>query len=298
MPFTLSASPAAETELHCAPAQRAVVSWNSASPAGTIEVRPHDDGGALCDWLPLATWAPGARRSFSPAAGGVRIDTDVIVSERPFSALAVRMSGAAPDALALATPFPAQRSSAYPGEDSHDLLVPERSQYAREGERGWCSAASTSMLLGYYARRLLNDAWNLDVPTVAAAVFDGAYNGTGNWTFNMALAGSLGLRAFVAYLHDFEHARRLIRLGVPLAISYSWREGELDGAPIAQSDGHLAVLRGFTTTGDPILNDPAAAAIRVTYPRAQLEPLWTRGGGVAYVVVPPDRADAVAVIDR
>jgi hypothetical protein len=78
----------------------------------------------------------------------------------------------------------------------------------------------------------------------------------------------------------------LIERNLPLAISYSWSEGELPSAPLERSDGHLVVLCGFTRDGDCAVNDPAAPNVRVVYPRAAIERIWQRNEGVAYVVAP------------
>jgi hypothetical protein len=49
----------------------------------------------------------------------------------------------------------------------------------------------------------------------------------------------------------------------------------------------LLVLRGFTKSGDAIVNDPAAASdntVRRVYKRAQLEKAWIEAsGGMVYV---------------
>ena len=100
------------------------------------------------------------------------------------------------------------------------------------------------------------------VAETAREVFDRAYNGTGNWAFNVAYSGRLGFRAVVAHLCNLDHAQRLIERNLPPAISYSWSEGELPGAPLDRSDGRLAVLCGFTRDGDCAINDPAAANVR------------------------------------
>jgi hypothetical protein len=51
-----------------------------------------------------------------------------------------------------------------------------------------------------------------------------------------------------------------------------------------------AVLVGFDSAGNPIVNDPAAAsddAVQRTYNRAQLESLWLEtSGGTAYLIYP------------
>jgi hypothetical protein len=135
---------------------------------------------------------------------------------------------------------------------------------------------------------MVNAYHGIDRPVeeTAMAVMDRAYNGTGNWAFNTAFSGSLGLRATVAYLQNLDHAARLIERNVPVVISYSWREGELPGAPLPHSDGHLVVLRGFTENGDCAINDPAAHGVRVVYPRRAIEAIWQRNNGVAYVIAP------------
>jgi len=282
-------------------ARSAVPTWNADGDASfALDARARI-GGQWTPWIPLAIWGPRERRSLNGSAPGIAMETDVVTLDAPGQALQLRVRNGDAGlvrALSLATaPERSYAPSAQPDEHSVDLIVPERSQYAVEGERGWCSPTALSMLMAYYARRFDRGDWQLDVPAVAARVYDERYRGTGNWAFNMAFASSLGLVAFVAYLDGFEHARRFLRRAMPLAISYSWKAGQLEGAPLETSDGHLAVLRGMTSQGDPVVNDPAQPEIRTSYPRTQLERCWIEGsGGLAYVVVPPElAADAVAI---
>ena len=206
------------------------------------------------------------------------IETDVIKSAQPFDGIEVRAQDVTFDVLALATPVH-NVASAGQNASACDIEVPKRSQYVLEHERGWCSAASLCMLHAFYGH-------DIDVPATARAVFDSAYNGTGNWSFNVAFSGALGLRGVVAYLRNLDHAKQFLDRGIPLAISYSWRADELPGAPVEHSDGHIVVLRGFTPRGDCIVNDPAAPDVKTTYPREALERIWLRNQGVAYVVAP------------
>jgi hypothetical protein len=64
--------------------------------------------------------------------------------------------------------------------------------------------------------------------------------------------------------------------------------GELSGAPVSASNGHLVVIVGFTAAGDPVVNDPAAntaAGVRHVYDRAEFENAWLpKSGGVVYVI--------------
>ncbi|MDP9110868.1 MAG: C39 family peptidase [Candidatus Eremiobacteraeota bacterium] len=264
--------------LPCEPAREAVLSWNSLTDRGALEFRLLRAGQPATAWLPHMQWSGDGRQSHSPASGDVTVEVDVIHSTLPFDGIEVRAPGVEFDGLALATPCALRPSEAYCGK-ANVLNVPARSQYAVEGERGWCSPTSLSMLHAYAGV-------DRSVADTARAVFDRAYNGTGNWSFNVAFSGRLGLRAAVVYLRNLDHAQRFIEAGIPLALSYSWQGDELPGAPLEHSDGHLAVLCGFTDDGDCAMNDPAAPALRVTYPRSALERVWQRNRGVAFAAAP------------
>jgi hypothetical protein len=168
-------------------------------------------------------------------------------------------------------------------------------RYGSGGE-AWCSPTSTSMVLGYYGRLPApptyawvgaghTDPW---VDQAARATYDAAYEGTGNWAFNTAFAASLAGDAFVTRLPDLRAAEHYVAAGIPLVASVSFRSGELSGAPISSTAGHLLVIVGFTATGDVVVNDPASrsrSGVRRTYDRAELEAAWLGGsGGVVYVI--------------
>jgi hypothetical protein len=260
------------------PAREGVLSWNTFSESGSIAFRLLRAHAPATPWLPHAEWSAEGRKSFSAQHDDVHVDIDVIRSAQPFDGIEVRATDVEFNAIAFATPVRNEPSMPYSG-DARILDVPARSQYVVEGERGWCSATSLSMLNAYFGI-------DHDVPSTARAVFDRAYNGTGNWSFNVAFSGNLGLRAAVVYLRNLDHAQRFIEAGIPLAISYSWSGDELPGAPLEHSDGHLVVLCGFTGNGDCAVNDPAAPNLRVVYPRAALERVWLRNNGVAYAIAP------------
>ncbi len=260
------------------PAREGVLSWNTFAESGLVEFRLLRAHVGATPWLAHAEWSPEGRTSFSPENEDVRVEVDVIRSAQPFDGIQVRAPGVKFKAIAFACPARNHPSMPYMGE-ARILDVPARSQYVVDGERGWCSPTSLSMLNAYHGI-------DYSVESTALAVFDRAYNGTGNWSFNVAFSGSLGLRAALVYLRNLDHAQRLIEAGIPIAISYSWSGDELPGAPIEHSDGHLAVLCGFTANGDCAVNDPAAPHLRVVYPRAALERVWLRSNGAAYAVAP------------
>jgi hypothetical protein len=173
-----------------------------------------------------------------------------------------------------------------------------RGHYPRWGGGGeaWCSPTSTSMVLGYYdalppasSRAWVpsghTDPW---VDAAARATYDAAYEGTGNWPFNTAYAAPLAGHAFVTRLRSLREAERFVTAGIPLVASISFGSGELTGAPISASNGHLVVIVGFRADGSVVVNDPAAptrAGVRRTYDRGQFENAWLpRSGGLVYVI--------------
>lgn len=279
-PFAQVLNVREQAHLRFEPARRGVISWNTRAPHGHIRFRLLRAGEPASAWYDYAEWQPSGRKSYSAQSDrdGVRVDVDIVHADQPFDGIDVRGEEIDFDLVAFATPVHQAPSLPHAGH-ARILDVPQFSQYVIEGERGWCSPASLAMLNAYHGV-------THSIEETAVAVVDRAYNGTGNWSFNMAYAGTLGLRGVVAYLQNLDHAQRFIEQNLPIAISYSWTSGELPGAPLEHSDGHLAVLCGFTANGDCVVNDPAAAGVRVVYPRSALESIWQRSGGVSYVVTP------------
>jgi hypothetical protein len=188
-----------------------------------------------------------------------------------------------------------------------ELAVPPFSQELHRGHypqwdnggEAWCSPTSTSMVLGYWGSgpSAADTAW-VDPPVdpqvdyAARNVFDYPYDGAGNWPFNTAYASRFGLEGFVTRLRSLAEAESFLASGIPLVVSVSFKEGKLDGAGYS-TNGHLLVIRGFTRSGDVIVNDPAShliaddTRVRVIYDREQFENTWVpHSGGIVYVIHP------------
>ena len=192
--------------------------------------------------------------------------------------------------------------------------VPPLSQEVHAGEypefdgggEAWCSPTSTEMVVRYWKSGPTDTQINhMPASTVAGAkpptvdrevdyaamhTYDSHYQGTGNWPFNAAYAASFGLDAEVTQLRSLTEAERFIRAGLPLVASIAFGPNELPGFLFTQSDGHLLVIIGFTSTGDVIVNDPAARSddeVRKVYDRTALERAWLNGsGGIVYIIHP------------
>lgn len=290
---------------------RLVPSWNATTPAGTwvqLEVKVRS-GGRWTRWFNMGVWARGTgtvkRHSVGGQSGsGWRVVTDTLQSGSYAGAYRYRLKlfterqGRSPRVNGLF--FTASDSSRHgtllvrSNGDlwGRDLAVPQRSQmiYPNGGEV-WCSPTSLSMVMAYWAKKTGRGNLNQTVPAVARGTYDYVYGGNGNWPFNTAYASAYGLRASVNRFSSLGQVERWIGRGVPVVASISWESGELSGAPIPSSQGHLLVIRGFTRSGDVIVNDPAASSnsgVRRVYDRAQFARAWfQRGsGGIAYLVYP------------
>jgi hypothetical protein len=227
-----------------------------------------------------------------------------LVLLQPAAAVDARVlfhGGATPAALrsfALACSAPLVRNSAEEPVPATEIVLPQHySQYAFPDGGGWCSPVALTMLLAYWHQRTGNPALQPfseanAIPSITVpAVFDPTYDGCGNWSFNTAYAAALGLEAYVTRLDSLAQVGRWVAAGVPLVLSIAWDTGELPGAPIPRSAGHLLLVNGFTASGDVIATDPAGSnptEVRRIYPRQPFEQCWLRScGGTAYIIHPP-----------
>ena len=268
--------PLTSEEHRVQPFDRAVLSWN-ASGAATFELEV--DG----------RWHVMGKGGDAPASVKTdAVDVDTLVLKSPAASFRFRVTpekGATATLVAVTTwmkgekrPFAEKRSAAW----GKLLDVPKRSQVVEAKDPGSiCSPTSLSMVLEFHGVKK-------STREVCDGVYDHAEKIYGNWPLNTAYAHKAGgLEAHVARLGGLEEIEEEIAAGRPVVLSHQWKRGDLDGAPIAASDGHLIVVVGFTAEGDVVVNDPASKpdGVRRTYKRRQL---WTtfleRGSGIVYFV--------------
>lgn len=302
--------------IHAAQWSQAIPSWRAVAPANTmIEVWLRAEIAARWTrWYSLGVWSQAARHSVDDQDDAdASVATDTLQLTQSASALQWRVdlhstTGSSPQLYEIAVALSPHAADATDEPAIHaiaPLPVPQLSQMIYPGGGPvWCSPTSLTMLLAYWAEQThapqlapFNDPQAVP-DLVAPGVFDAVYDGTGNWPFNTAFAAALGLRSYVAQLSGLSEAATWLAAGVPLIASIRWQAGELDGAPVAHSNGHLVVIVGFTERGDVIVNDPAAdprngAAIRRVYSRTQFRTAWQHSGRMVYLICPLEYIDAL-----
>jgi hypothetical protein len=305
-----------------------IPSWSISTPGGTwarVEVRVRS-GSTVGSWDSVARWAGSTSRvkraSYTAQTDDLaRISTDVVKANagRSFDQWQVRVvlhrpkgSSSTPtlhavNGVAATYATRSVATSATTMTATTDLSVPRSSQMIHKGQfpqwggggEAWCSPTSTSMVMRYFGKGPSKSAYSWSkykdsfVDHAARYTYDHQYKGTGNWPFNTAYAAGYSLDSFVTRLDSLRDAEAFIQAGIPLVASVAFGRGQLTGAPISSTPGHLMVIRGFTSTGQVIANDPAGSKnsnVRRVYSRAQFEKAWLNGsGGVVYVIRPASK---------
>jgi hypothetical protein len=309
-------SPLAEPLALC---HTVIPSWQATTPPGTwMELHLH----ALIDtrWTRcyrLMAWDTATRRSQRRSFAHQRdadgwVDTETLRLNHHAKAVQARVvlcaerADAWPElhqlALCLSSRSRGSRHgerrnlSSAPFQVAEPLPLPSFSQYAYPQGAGWCSPTSLAMVLGYWHHRtgdhrLLPFTSPSCVPDLVAPLVDDPNYGSGNWSFNVAYAASLGLDAWVTQLGSLNQVARWVAAGVPVICSLAWEEGELEHAPLPRSDGHLVVVTGLRADGQVMVADPAGADATQVCRLYQVQPFaacWQRhSAGTVYLVYPP-----------
>ncbi len=293
-----------------------IPSWEAVTPAGTwmeLEVRVRSED-SWTPWFGMGVWASETSSMERHSVDGQRsgaweVLTDTLQSKGLVFADAYQYR------LTLFTEqwdvSPLVRGVSMTVSDSYrhgenlgaagtglwglELAVPARSEMVYpDGGEVWCSPASLSMVMAYWAGETGDPGLDQPVPAVAAGTYDYVYQGWGNWPFNTAYASAYGLKATVNRFSSIEQLERWMEMGVPVVASIAWdnnyAERQLSGAPLTWSDGHLLVVRGFDSSGNVVVNDPAGnddSEVRRVYSRDEFAQAWFSGsGGVVYLVYP------------
>ena len=279
---------------------RMVASWNATNNlAVEVEVRPGPSKQGR--FFSFGRWTAHPEKSSDRSSIAdqrepeARMDTDTLILSQPIEGfqVRVRLKGPMPSLKRLSFALSRSKEISNGSVDraawGKSLEVPILSQADHpEGVTKWCSPACTAMLVSSWADRMGRSEWRRDIPEVARGVFDPGWGGTGNWSFNMAYAGSMpGLNGAVSRFQGLGDLEQWVAAGAPAAVSVSY--AQLNGKPTPEpDDGHLVVVRGFTQTGDVQVHDPGVRRERVqrVLPRADFARAWDYSSRTVYLVWP------------
>lgn len=121
----------------------------------------------------------------------------------------------------------------------------------------------------------------------AAAVYDDKAAIYGNWTLNTAYACRRGAEAFVTRFQRISQLKDFVQKGSLVLASIAYKRGELTGAAIKQTSGHLVLICGWQD-GKIRVADPASSATKDViryYQAEEFAHAWlVRKRGLAYLV--------------
>ncbi len=287
-----------------APFERLILSWNIDVPQHgyfVVEAQVRRSGGAPSPWLHLGDWGDvprAARGAVAFPGGAVEVDTLLAQVGQPFDAWRWRVRaapGAEPRAVVALCDTPADFrppgfvTGTTPARAIARHVVPALSQRSEAAEIAGriCSPTCVAMVLAAFDR---------EQPTaqVAAALYDPFHDLYGVWPRAVQYAWTQGVPGRLEALRTWEAVEERLDAGSLLVLSIGYEDGALRGAPLERTAGHLVLLTGFEPDGRALVHDPAApdvpgpAGVLRRYLREDLEEVWMRRGGLAYVFDPPE----------
>jgi len=146
-----------------------------------------------------------------------------------------------------------------------------------------CSPTALSMALSALQPEV-------DWEACVTACYDPKTRAYGAWPLAIRTAAQNGHLAAVECFTNWIDVLTVLKAGSPLVCSIKFDEGQLDGAPLPRTGGHLVVLKGLDARYVWIC-DPAAADNQSVVRRLKLEQFskaWLQHRGAAYIFVVPE----------
>lgn len=248
--------------------------------------------GEWSPWVGLAPIGPARFPEPITPVAGLDVDVDVVRAPAPVEGVKLRLRLRAADATALlAAPWLLTLSTCdlgpldtEPAPGAARLAVPPLSQMVEGGALAArvCSPTSVAMVMAYLGAEG-------DVGRLAAEMFHPALDLYGVWPAAICAAARRGALGYLLRFPDWAAAAWCLERGLPVIASVRYAAGELAGAAIGETAGHLLVLTGYDSL-DVLVNDPAApttASVPRRYPWTDITRVWLERTGVGYVLFTP-----------
>lgn len=264
-----------------------IPSWNADTPPGTaVEMQARVvSGGRWSRWFSFGKWSPFIERASVPEESDdiAEIKAENLVmagGSAPADTAQVRIflysedASVSPKVHLLAASFRRLRPQKEAEASGEILLeIPRYSCLVRD-------PSLSSRIMSATSLAMLMNRWGEDAlpEEVARSMYDAESGRYGNIGFLTAIAGAYGYESYVVHV-GIHTLRREVRRGTAMGVMLHYRAPsisqedpaelpreyamlpELEGA-VADSQGHMAVLRGFILKGKEefvVLNDPLAS---------------------------------------
>lgn len=163
---------------------------------------------------------------------------------------------------------------------SVDYLVPMLNQNAVPTiGNSICSPTSTTMLLKFKGFDFTNFDSLYEHRYIARLVRDYGHNIYGNWVYNTAVIGAMGVESYVKRMYSLNELMRHLAMVGPVAASV---KGNMEG--LYTTSGHLIVIRGYKEVNGKLVficNDPNLKNIYYEYSAETIENVWRN---IVYVI--------------
>ena len=147
-------------------------------------------------------------------------------------------------------------------------------------KRRICSPTSLCMVLNALG-------YGVKLEKLLPAVYDQTTDIYGNWMFNIAAAAQLGAEAFFRRFESLAELEKFVTSDSFVIASIAFQKGELPGAPLEKTSGHLVVIRGYDAK-QILVADPAAPTdeqvLRAYDAQAFAQAWLCNKQGAAYIV--------------
>lgn len=278
-------------------------SWNGHSPndKSSFKVLMRFYNGNWSPWLTIGFWKNNIWTSYGTTTyngGEINIDWAVLNSYNTkwqFQVVMKRTSVSEPSPNVYKLSFFASdhrttdnvNISSILNDKPAQIFIPTDHiyQYSIDPEIGGdiCSPTSVCMVLRSY-----------DIPVdplqFAEDNYDSYWGIFGIWPKAVQHAAEFGLRGAVKQYRNWSQAREVLAAGGRIVMSV--------GYPLYPS-GHLLMLAGFTSQGNPLVHDPARSnGYGYMFNKTQLSQSWFNKGGIAYTFFPEDTSGVTSLEDK